>query len=403
MRPVATSEPEHWTTASGHPMSGSADPAFEELRMQFERNFDEQGDTGAALAVYVDGVLVVDLWGGYRSKHTRTAWTQDTRVLVFSCSKGVLSLCAAMLVQEGRLDLDVPAAEYWPEFAANGKARISVRMLLNHQSGLPYLVPALNRRELLDWGRPVKVLEQQRPLWAPGTWELYHGHTIGWLVGEVIRRVSGLTPREFLRDRIAAPLGVSSSFGVERSALTGLAVLESPLKSLDEEAQRAYEAMCDQDPWWLRMLSLDEAIPFPSFGQPVAYNGDDILTAELPATNLVTSARDLARIYSAAVAETDGLRLVGGDVLRDMARYQTGGGRYETPMDPAMRWGSGFMIDSAYRPMLGHGSFGHDGAGGSLAFGHLGHRVGFAYTTNQMGGIPDTRSNDLCSALMKAL
>jgi CubicO group peptidase (beta-lactamase class C family) len=393
----------HVDTASGDVVSGYYRPAYRPVVEAFVANFEHAGELGAACAVYRDGELAVDLWGGRRHAGTGAPWRADTRSIGFSCSKGVLALCLAIAVERGLLDLDAPVATHWPEFAAAGKADITVRMALNHTSGLPHIDEPLTADELTAWEPAVRALAAQRPQWTPGQGFLYHGQTIGWLAGEVLRRATGLGPRAFLAKEIAVPLGVRAAYGVPPDELAELARVEPPLPSRDAAAYAEYVRLM-HTPAYQRMLTMSGALPFPGFGGDETYNSAEVRTAELPAVNLIISARDLARIYAATVSDVDGVRLTEDDVLADMTGWESGGGRFESLTDPALRWGAGFMIDSPpLRPMLGPGSFGHDGAGGNLGFANRPHRIGFAYLTNQMGGIPDERANDLCRALVNVL
>ena len=157
---------------------------------------------------------VVDLYGGTADPRTGRPWTPQTPVVVFSCTKGILAICAYLLVQQGRLDLDAPVTRYWPEFGQHGKADIPVRWLLTHQSGLPALDRPLSLDEVLGWDPVIKAIEAQAPLWRPGTAHSYHPMTYGWLIGEVIHRITGQLPGAFFRDALATPLGLRTWLGL---------------------------------------------------------------------------------------------------------------------------------------------------------------------------------------------
>ncbi|MEU6179562.1 serine hydrolase domain-containing protein [Streptomyces coeruleorubidus] len=202
---------------------GEVTAGFEPVREAFAANFARHGDIGAAVCVYRDGRPVVDLWGGISDSDTGRLWSRDTLQLVYSATKGATATAAHLLVQRGLLDLDAPVAEYWPEFAANGKADLPVRWLLTHQAGLAALDRPVPLPEALAWEPMVAALAAQRPLWAPGTAHGYHGRTWGWLVGEVIRRVSGRTPGRFFAEEIAAPLGLDFFIGLPRGNASGSA------------------------------------------------------------------------------------------------------------------------------------------------------------------------------------
>ena len=172
-------------------IGGKTLPGYEPVADAFARNFRDPGEIGAACCVYVDGEQVVDLWGGLADAGTQALWTDRTIVMVYSATKGLAAMCALLLAQRGELDLDRPVAAYWPEFAADGKDQVTTRQVLSHQAGLPVIDRPLTFQEVLD-GRPVtEALAAQPPVWEPGTRHGYHMLTYGWLVGEIVRRVSG--------------------------------------------------------------------------------------------------------------------------------------------------------------------------------------------------------------------
>ena len=189
-------------------IEGDVAPGFERVRDVFGGNFENNGDVGAAVCVYRHGRKVVDLWGGLADAGTARPWTRDTLQLVYSATKAATATCAHLLAQRGELDLDRPAAWYWPEFAAQGKADIPVRWLLSHRAGLPVIDNPMPLADLLAWDPMAAALAAQRPAWEPGTAHGYHGRTFGWLVGEVIRRVSGRSVGTFFAEEIAGPAGL---------------------------------------------------------------------------------------------------------------------------------------------------------------------------------------------------
>lgn len=174
------------------PVHGDVADGFGPVADVFRDNFATRGEIGAGLVVYVDGRPVVDLYGGIADPATGRPWTRDTPAVVFSCTKGILAVCAYLLVQADELDLAAPVTRYWPEFGANGKADIPLRLLFTHQAGLPALDRDLSREQVIAWDPVIAAIEEQRPLWEPGTAYTYHALTYGWLVGEVIRRVAGV-------------------------------------------------------------------------------------------------------------------------------------------------------------------------------------------------------------------
>src|SRR2546421_234561 len=194
--------------------AGTCDPRFTSVRDAFDRNFNERGELGAALTVHVDGRVVADLWGGWADQGAGRPWHPDTLVNAFSVGKGLIATCAARLAGQGRLDLDTTVAAYWPEFAAGGKDQITLRQLLSHQAGLPAVRRPLPPGAMLDWTAMAAALAPQEPWWEPGSGHGYHVNTFGFLVGEVIRRVTGATAGEYLRTEVAGPLGADVHIGL---------------------------------------------------------------------------------------------------------------------------------------------------------------------------------------------
>src|SRR5436190_13892026 len=197
-------------------ISGSVAPGFEDVQEEFRRNFVDRGELGAAVAAYVGGEKVVDLWGGYRDAHRQERWEEDTLVLVYSTSKGMSAIAVALAHSRGLIDYEERVATYWPEFAQNGKGSITVRQLLAHQAGLSGLDARLTARVLADLDGLAEALAAQEPAWTPGTRQGYHALTIGWYEGELIRRVDPQhrSLGRFFADEVAAPLGIEFYFGL---------------------------------------------------------------------------------------------------------------------------------------------------------------------------------------------
>jgi CubicO group peptidase (beta-lactamase class C family) len=373
--------------------SGATDVAtgFGPVADAFFENFTEHGDTGAACSVYLRGEPVVDLWAGDTG---RGPWTRDTRSVVFSVSKGVTTICLLMAVEDGLIELDDPVAQYWPEFAENGKAGTTVRQALAHQAGLVAPAEPLTVEDLRSWDPVTEVLARQRPAWEPGTAHAYHPLTVGWLVGEVLNRATGMRPARWLQERIAEPLGLRTTFGIDPTT--------PDFAPIGEQLPIA----ADADP-----AEIDLDLAARALGMNGAVEGLDLfrtantaafLDYEIPAGNLVTTARDLARLYAATIGEVDGVRLLQPATIRDARLPMSAGKPFYGP-DEGNRWGTGFMIDSPRRGMAGPGSFGHDGAGGQLAFANPELGVAFAYQTIRPGGVPDVRAEALSQALRTCL
>ncbi len=384
-------------------MHGGAEPGFGPVVEAFADNFRLRGDVGAGCVVYVDGTKVVDVWAGVADRRTGRAWAEDTSGALFSCTKGVVSVCAHLLVQDGLLDLDVPVGTYWPEFACLGKEAITMRQVLAHQAGLVAVESVLSRAEVCAWEPPVRAIERTRPLWEPGTAHSYHPVTFGWLVGEVIRRITGLTPGAFFRARIGDPRALELWIGAPESARASVAWIEPPFEDDGSEVYREIAAV-QLDETIVRGMTMGDALPFPAENGVVTMNDPALQAAEIPGVNGIATPRGLAGLYAACVSDVGGPRLLTPEVVADASRPQSWGRMFFGDPDLGQRWGSGFMISSPpIRPMLSASSFGHDGAGGQLGFADEEYRVGFGYVSNQMAPALDQRANVLTAALRACL
>ena len=203
-----TSFPKVKMTVNQGEINGFCDARFERVAEEFQQNFQQRGEVGASVCVTLEGETVVDMWGGIARPGTNAPWKEDTISVVWSSTKGATSLCAHILASRGKLDLDAPVAQYWPEFAQGGKEAIPVKMLLNHQAGLAAVRNPLPPGAFFNWEGMIHALERQEPWWKPGSQHGYHALTFGWLVGEVVRRVSGKSLGTFFREEVAVPLGL---------------------------------------------------------------------------------------------------------------------------------------------------------------------------------------------------
>ena len=390
----------------GRVVRGFAEEGFGGVIDEFVANFEQRSDLGAGCAVYADDRPLVDVWGGIADRRHGAPWTHDTAAVIFSCTKGLLALCAYSLVQDGVLDLDAPIANCWPEFAANGKASITLRDAMAHRSGLAALDTDLSRADVLAWTPVIRAIEAQRPHHRPEEGHLYHAMTYGWIVGEVIRRVSGMTPGTFFAHRFAEPLVLRTWIGVPGDARADVARMEVPLPDEDSDEAREASRLAAGHPIVERSLSMGGAFGFPVQDGEVTFNDPAIQAAEVPGANGVSSAASLARLYAACVRASDGMPapLLSPGSISDALRVRSAGPQLSGLPDDGARWGTGFQLSSPpTQPMLGPRSFGHAGAGGQLAFADADRGVGFAYLSNQMGGYGDARARSLTEALRDAL
>ena len=383
---------------------GTVAPGYEAIADAFAKGFEEWPTMGAALAIRVRGAYVARLWAGIADERDGRGWTEATPSVIFSCSKGLMSLAVARLVEQGKLDYDAPVARYWPEFAAAGKGGITVREAVAHRAGLLAVEPDLTVDDLTNWETMTGLLAAQAPIFPPDSGYSYHPITHGWLTGELVRRVTGLSPGAYFAREIAGPLGADVWIGLPEAKEAAVAHLQ-----VSPQAQAAAEAATDAArtataiDWPYRATTMGGALPAALASPDGGFNDPRLHRAEVPGAGGIATADGLATIWSAAVTPTEGVRLVGPEVIERATRVVSEGpGIYPAP-GPYYRWGMGFMLDAEPRRLMSARSFGHDGAGGQVAFADPTHEVGFAYITNVMVGAGDQRGNDVVTALRQIL
>ncbi|MBZ6287918.1 serine hydrolase domain-containing protein [Streptomyces olivaceus] len=365
---------------------GTVAEGFEPVRDAFVRNFTVLGDRGAAVAVYRDGRKVVDLWGGSRDVDGIEPWRRGTAQVVRSATKGVAAAVPLLLHQRGELDLDAPVGEYWPEFKAHGKERVLVRHVLNHRAGLPVLDRPLSSGDALDPLRGPQAVAAQTPVWEPGTDHGYHALTYGWLLDELVRRVTGgRGAGRWIADEIARPLDLDLWVGLppaeEAAGRTGrVGPLAEPEPSGSGPRLRPRRNVTEayEDPESLTRRAFAAITPFPDQNDP-AYRA-----AALPATNGIATADGLARFYAALIGEVDGVtrrvRLFDPATM-ERARAEESAGP-DRVLVVNTRFGLGYMLHGGASPFLSPGSFGHPGRGGALGFADPEAGVALGYVTN---------------------
>jgi CubicO group peptidase (beta-lactamase class C family) len=380
---------------------GTCDSRFEAVREAFVRNFDELNEVGAAVAVHLDGTPVVDLWGGVADETTGRPWDDDTLALVFSTTKGMTAVCALLLWERGQLDIDAPVADVWPEFAANGKASVTTRQLMSHQAGLPAFDDPIAIEDCHDNDCVTARLAAQAPRWEPGTAHGYHALTYGWLVGEVVRRVSGRTVGRFFAEEVAAPLGLDTFLGLppehEHRVATLLPMALDRLPpgfGLDEKTMALVSSILDQS-----------SLTFQTFSNPPLamvepFNSPELHQAEWPAAGGITTARSLSKLYGELACD----RVLSSATLDAAQTPQVDGPDKVLVLRTV--FGLGFALPSEvvfYGP-TGTG-FGHDGAGGSVGFADRRAKLGFGYVMNQMSASlgTDARVEALTRAVYSCL
>jgi len=380
-------------------LNGHVEARFARVREAFADNFARRGEIGAACAVMHRGELVVDLYGGWADREAQRAWSADTLQLVFSATKGVTAACVLWLAEHGELDLDAPVARYWPEFAAQGKADIPVRWVMSHRAGVPLVDARLTLPEVLAWDPVVRAIAAQAPLWEPGTAHGYHFRTYGWILGEIVRRITGCSLGTFFAETMAAPLGLEFWIGLPIEQEPRVARLYGPPEPSDPQIRELLAQVTGPD----TMLGRAMFGPSNLFAYDDRWNGRALHAAELPSSNGIGTARSLARFYAALIGAYDGDRLLKPETIADVIRVQSDG--TDGVLTLPTRFGSGFMLPPILALSAGPRAFGHPGAGGSLALADPDRALSFAYVMNQMGGAVagDVRAGSLLTAVYESL
>jgi CubicO group peptidase (beta-lactamase class C family) len=372
-------------------VQGQIDPGFEPLRDLLEAQFANGEHIGAGVCVYHRGRKVVDVWGGLANEDTRSAWNADTMAVSFSTTKGLTATCLHILADRGLVDYQALVSKYWPAFAQHGKEKITIYHLLTHQAGLAPVPDGMYDADFYDWERIIRGIEQQSPAWEPGTESGYHAVTFGFLVGEVVRRVSGQSLGTFLRDEVATPLGVAGEMfvGAPESVEPRIAKLKNRMTLTPEvlEQMRATQAAAagGEVPLFARAMAMrPDRMPDPNadnvFDTPAGHR------AEIPAANGIMTARALARMYACLgnYGALDGVRLMRESTVRSMSERQTL--RPDKVIMVPVGWALGYMTGGVEGWPQGPRvtSFGHAGLGGSIGFCDPEIGMAFGFTTNAL-------------------
>ena len=371
---------------------GLCQPGFEGVRQTFEDNFDKGLELGASVAVTLNGEPVVDLWGGDATPGG-TPWAEDTLVNVYSTTKTMAAFCVLLLADRGELDLQAPVADYWPEFAQNGKKAVTVAHVMSHSAGLSGFDPPLESVEALyDWDGICARLAAQAPWWEPGSCSGYHAITQGYLQGEIVRRVSGRSLGQFFREEIASPLGADFHIGLDPSHDARVGELVPPLAGLGQAIS---------DPESIAGRTMAGAAIDGTEAQTSAWR-----RAEIPAAGGIGNARAVARVHSALACggEVDGIRLLSEAGVQRVLEEQTRG--QDLVLGVPIVFGMGFGLNDASFPISPNPrAFFWGGWGGSLAIIDLDARLSIAYVMNRMNAnlLGDLRGGGLAGAVYTAL
>jgi CubicO group peptidase (beta-lactamase class C family) len=381
------------------PLHGRYDQRFRPVIDAFIENYRVEDEVGSSVSAVVDGRTVVDIWGGWTDSTRTEEWGQDTLVCMMSVAKGITGIAFNMLVDRGLVDLDAPVARYWPEFAQNGKESLPVRYLLDHRAALAVLKPdKLWPGAMFDREAMVRALAAQAPLWEPGTVAAYHVHTQGYLLGEVMRRVTGDLVGPFVRRDIAGPLGADYWIGLPASEHHRVARLMPNMES------RLLAAREKEDPEALRNLAFAQN---PDWPWETLLNSPEFREMEMPSGSGHGNGRSVARIYAAMArgGELGGIRLMSPESVDRMTTMQHD--QIELLQDRHYRQALGILLNSPEAVYMGPNprAFGHHGIGGSIGFADPDAKVGFGYAINQMHsvGTNGPRARRLIDALYEAV
>ncbi len=386
------------------PIAGHWDPAFAPVVDGFRENFRTDGDLGAAACVMLQGRVVLDLWGGYRDAACQHPWQADTLVNAYSVGKGVLAILALDALARAEVQLDTPVHLLWPEFAGQGKDQISLRLLLSHQAGLPAIRPMQPAGTQYDWARMCSLLAAETPFWTPGQGHGYHANHYGYLVGEVLRRATGLPPGALLRERLTGPLQLDYGWGMTNQEAPRIAeVVLTHQISIELQQEQAQMLLALEQ---TRDGVVDHAgMVWRGYFNPPGMSGYGSVNtpawrqAVIPSANGHGTARAIAGIYNHVLHGN----WLPTEILAEATRIQADG--QDLVLERPSRFGLGFQLPQPKRPIgKSPHAFGHFGHGGSLGFADPDAGLAFAYVTNKPGQrFLASRANRLLDALYQVL
>ena len=377
---------------------------FLEVERIFNYNFDKYKEIGSSLCVIVDGEVVVDLWAGHKNKDRTEDWSKDTLSLAFSSTKAALAICTHILIERGKLDLKEKVTKYWPDYGKNGKEETTVEMILNHSAGLPALKTKVEEDGFLNWDYMVKLIENEKPFWNPGEETGYHMMTTGWLIGELIRRVTGQSLGKFFNNELRKPYGLNYWIGLPETEHERVAEIV-PFVPSSNDKPSGFATAFKNDSNSMQRLSLTNTGKYD-------YNAKEAYRAELGAIGGITDARSLAKLLT-PLAQNNG-ELLSRNTINELSKSNI-----KTPIDKMLlfptNFSNGFMLNMDNRStfegeggsfMIGHNAFGHVGYGGSSAtFADPDTKVSFGYLTNKLGGeyLINERAQNLIDETYKCL
>ena len=364
-------------------------PGFDAVAETFSQQLQEKDEIGAAFAVYYRGQPLLDLWGGYADSEQNQLWQADTLQLVFSASKAVTTIAIHQLTERGLLEVNNPIAFYWPEFARAGKEAITIAQVMTHRAAMARVDGRLTAEDIWAWQPVVEAIAAQAPNFEPGLQQAYHARSFGWILGELIRRVSGLSPRDYIRQKIVQPLGLDLHLGVAAEDRQRVArvypdpvVAENPISDYQQQVMTG---------------------PSGIFHNPEIWNLAELQQAQMPSSNAMATARSLARMMAAVVTPVDGIQLLADKTWLGASRTRSCD--KDLIMGIEVPFGLGFMTAAAFGSCPSASSFGHLAAGGGFVMVDPQYQLAMAYTPNRMrsGPAAERRRQRLMKALYNCL
>ena len=385
-------------------MLGYCHEDFLEVQRIFNHNFLKYGEVGSSLCVIVDGEIVVDIWAGHKNKTKTKEWSENTLSVAFSSTKAALALCAHMLIERGELDLKEKVTKYWPEYGKNGKEETTIEMILNHSAGLPAIKTEVKEGGFLDWDYMVQLIENEKPFWEPGKETGYHMMTTGWLIGELIRRVSGKSLGEFFNNELVEPYGLNYWIGLPETEDKRVAEIIPFVPSSDDKPS-GFASAFRNNKSSMQRLSLTNTGGYD-------FNSKEAYRAELGAIGGITDARSLAKLLTPLAKNNE--ELLSRDTVKKLSESNI-----KTTIDSMLlfptNFSNGFMLNMDNRTtfegeggsfIIGPNAFGHVGYGGSSAtFVDPDFKISFGYLTNKLGGeyLINNRAQSLINATYENL
>ena len=368
--------------ASGGSVNGCYDPKFEPVISEFIRNFEEREEQGASLCFNINGETVVDVWGGRRHPKQDEDWQEGTLSVVHSVTKAAVSMCAHILIAEGKLDIRARVTDYWPEFGQNGKEDVTVEMMLNHSVGLSAIHNPLPEGAFLDFDLMAETLAREEPWWKPGARHGYQMATYGWTVGELVRRASGRSLGQFFRERLGDPLGLDFYIGLPEAEHHRVARMMRWAPGKGDPLS----------PFTLALLQSKSSLQSVALLNNGKFKTDapESYACEYGAGGGIANARGIAGMF--APFANGGDDLVDRITLERMSATSVAG--EDVTLLLPTRFSLGFMLsmDNRHREagaletiIMGKHAFGHAGAGGSVGFADTECHLGFGYNMNRMG------------------